>query len=346
MPFLRNTWYCAAWATELHEQEMFARKLLGENILFLRKENGDVAAMSNACPHRFAPLHKGIRTGDTVACPYHGLQFNTEGACILNPNEGGKIPQAATLTTYPAVEKWGAIWVWMGNASNADEATIPDFSLQDEREGWSTVRGMEPVAANYKLVVDNLMDRTHIQFMHPQLAFNGELPKNFERRQSFEQIGDEVWDYHEELNSPKYPFLQQSWPDAPDNIMSHLDVRWSAPGNMLLDAGTVVMGTDRKVGVKTPMAHIVTPADETSSYYFWSQTRNKNTNNPEVDEKIKHAISSTIRLEDGEMVADCVEMMGTHDLMSKKPVLLETDAAAMRVRRVLDKLITEEQETK
>lgn len=56
MAFLKNCWYCAGWAYELEEEGHFARKFLGESVLVFRKEDGEVAAMSNVCPHRFAPL--------------------------------------------------------------------------------------------------------------------------------------------------------------------------------------------------------------------------------------------------------------------------------------------------
>ena len=345
MAFLRNTWYCAGWAYELEETGHFARKLLGESVLVMRKQDGSVAAVGNVCPHRFAPLHKGIREGDSFACPYHGLVFNSEGKCTHNPNKGGVIPEAAKVPSYPLVERWGALWIWMGDPERANPETIPDFSMASEQEGWAVVRGFHLTHGHYELVVDNLMDRTHVQFLHPLLRFTEERPENFETVQSMGQTGNMIWDYMEELNSPRFPILKMTWPDLPDDIdiMNYFDVRWEPPGNMLLHAGTVQMNTDRKVGAHSNGANLITPADENNTYYFWSQARDRDIDNPEIDAGIKKGVGDTFKNEDGQMVADCAELMSTNDLMELDPVLLPSDAAAMRARRIMAKLIAEEQ---
>jgi phenylpropionate dioxygenase-like ring-hydroxylating dioxygenase large terminal subunit len=344
MPFLRNAWYCAAWAYELEEEQgHFARKLLGESVLLMRKEDGVVAAMGNVCPHRFAPLHKGPRTGDVFSCPYHGLEFNSDGQCVGNPNHGGVVPSAARVKTYPLVERWGALWIWMGDPARADPDGIPDFSMAAEREGWAVVRGLHLTAAHYELVVDNLMDRTHVQHLHPLLRFSSEKPADFAVEQSVEQTGNLIWDYHVELNSPKFPILSLTWPDAPDDIMNYFDVRWEAPGNMLLHAGSVQMNTDRKIGSHTEGANLITPSDENHTYYFWSNARDSNIHDKEIDAGIKKGVGGTFEFEDGAMVADVSELMGTNDLMSLKPLLLPSDEAAVRARRIMAKLIAEEQ---
>lgn len=344
MVYLRNTWYCAGWAAEIEDNKHYGRKILGENILFFRKEeDGTPAAIGNVCPHRFASLSAGPRNGDVFACPYHGLEFNAEGKCVHNPNEGGVIPRACKVPSYPLVEKWQALWIWMGDSEKADPALIPDFSMQVEKEGWSVVRGHYTTNAYYELVVDNLMDRTHVQYLHPLLRHMTKTPENFEVVQSVEQNGDTVWDYHQELNTPHYPLLKALWPDAPPNISNYFDVRWTAPGNMLLNSGTVEMGTERKIGSHTPMANLVTPLDENNTHYFWSQARDKNINNPEIDKKIQMGVGHTFEHEDGAMVAMCRSNMGTHDLMALSPVLLPSDAGAVRVRRILKRLIEEEQ---
>lgn len=343
MPFLMNAWYCAAWDDEFEEEPHFARKLLGRQVLLFKKEDGTFGAMGNACPHRFAPLHKGPRKGDTFVCPYHGLEFGPDGACTHNPNEGGKIPRAAKVPSYPIVARDNALWIWMGDAEKADPELIPDFSMIKAREGWDVVRGHHITEAHYELVMDNLMDRTHVQFLHPLLKLIGEQPENFQRIQSVEQVGNMIWDYHGEVNCTKYPLLDALWPDAPEILENYFDVRWEAPANMLLNAGTVEVGTNREVGVHLPMSNLLTPADETSTHYFWSQARDKNINREDMDEMIKAGVAHTFKNEDGEMVADCMEQMGTSDLMRLNPVMLPGDASSIRARRILGSMIAAEQ---
>lgn len=348
MAYLRNTWYCAGWAEELDDGKHIGRKMLGENVLLYRTEAGALTAMGNICPHRFASLSNGTRHGDNIACPYHGLQFSPSGECVLNPNDGGVIPKKCKVPTYTLVERWHALWIWMGDPDKIDEDLIPDFSTTVEREGWAVVRGHHETHGNYQLVVDNLMDRTHVQFMHPLLKFQGEISPDFKRNQSLEQIGNIVWDYHEELSSPHYALLKPLWPEAPEVIDNYLDVRWEPPGNMLLDSGTVEPGTDRKVGAHMPMANLITPVDENSTHYFWAQARDQNTTNPEMNEKIKMGVAHTFKNEDGAVVADCAQNMismgleNPNDLMELNPVLLKTDGAAVRARRILASLIEAE----
>src|SRR3546814_3960656 len=100
MPYLRNCWYLAAWSDEVGD-EFLERRLLGDSVLMYRLSDGSVAALSNRCPHRFDPLHLGKRVGDAIQCPYHGLQYASDGSCIANPQGNRANPAAARLHRYP-----------------------------------------------------------------------------------------------------------------------------------------------------------------------------------------------------------------------------------------------------
>ncbi|HEY6992180.1 MAG TPA: Rieske 2Fe-2S domain-containing protein, partial [Xanthobacteraceae bacterium] len=74
--YLRNAWYVAAWSDDLADGQLLPRTILKQPIVLYRKPDGNVAALEDRCPHRFAPLHMGkIVAGDRVQCPYHGLEF-------------------------------------------------------------------------------------------------------------------------------------------------------------------------------------------------------------------------------------------------------------------------------
>ena len=57
--YLRNAWYVAAWSDDLAEGQLLGRTVLKEPIVLFRKADGNVAALQDRCPHRFAPLHMG-----------------------------------------------------------------------------------------------------------------------------------------------------------------------------------------------------------------------------------------------------------------------------------------------
>ena len=92
--FLENAWYAACWSDDVG-QALFERTIIGESILLYRKRDGSAVAMGNACPHRFAPLDRGQLLDDVVECPYHGLRYDSSGACVHNPHGNGKVPQRA-----------------------------------------------------------------------------------------------------------------------------------------------------------------------------------------------------------------------------------------------------------
>src|ERR1700733_3819169 len=101
-PYLRDVWYVAAWSSEV-ERDLFPRTILDQRLVLWRTERGEVVAMGDTCPHRFAPLHRGKLIGDAVECPYHGLRFGPAGRCVLNPH-GETIPASLRVASIPTVE--------------------------------------------------------------------------------------------------------------------------------------------------------------------------------------------------------------------------------------------------
>ena len=168
MAFLKNCWYVAAHPSEVG-REPLARTILNEKLMMYRGEDGRGHALGNVCPHRFAFLSKGKLVGDVIECPYHGLRFDTTGACVHNPHGDGTIPPHARVKSYPFVERHGLFWIWMGNVARADPEIIPDFSALVQ-DGFAPVHGYLQIQANYQLLVDNLMDLTHIEFLHTALS--------------------------------------------------------------------------------------------------------------------------------------------------------------------------------
>jgi vanillate O-demethylase monooxygenase subunit len=65
--YLRNAWYVAAWSDDLADGQLLGRTIMKEPVVLYRKADGNVAALQDRCPHRFAPLHMGkIVHGDRV----------------------------------------------------------------------------------------------------------------------------------------------------------------------------------------------------------------------------------------------------------------------------------------
>jgi vanillate O-demethylase monooxygenase subunit len=267
MSFLREMWYAASWDEEVAAMPV-GLTLLDEPIVFYRNAAGQVVALSDTCPHRFAPLHLGKVNGDVISCPYHGLQFGQDGKCVLNPH--GPIPAAAHLRAYPVALRYGLLWVWMGmGPADFDKLPVlPEFSI----EGLTWVHGTIAVGANYQLVIDNLMDLTHVEFMHPMLA----MPGASYRVKYEAKVEDDVVSSISLLeNEPTSPLIRMLWPAAPDHTKFDTHMRWRAPSNLMLGMNvTTVDGDLNDPVLRMPTAHILTPVSATATRYFWAAAKN------------------------------------------------------------------------
>jgi len=335
MAFLENAWYVAAWGDEIG-RKLFSRRIIGESVLLFRKQNGEAVAIGNVCPHRFAPLDMGRLIGDTVECPYHGLRFDQSGACVLAARDGA-LP--TKVRKFPLVERYGCVWVWMGDERRADPATIPgfDYLLDDTRR---QVRG-EPllVNANYKLIIDNLLDLTHVQFVH----------REFHQIEAFSRGTHEVVRDGSTIYSKfwfpngKAPFLAKHLPD-PETIVDHwAEMRWDAPSLMFLDSGVTPTGRPRSEGITMYGTHLLTPETETTTHYFFVNSRDFKVADTEVDQGIREWQRVGFGLQDKPLIEAIQRTMGaTADLTSFKPVWLASDAPAARVRQMLTNSINRE----
>jgi len=165
MMFLKSAWYAAAWGDEV-SKELFVRTVAGEAILLTRGDDGTPRALADSCPHRFAPLSAGCRTDGRIRCAYHGLEFDLDGRYVHNPHVTGARPAAARVRSYAVVERYGLVWLWLGDAGHADPARIPDFAFLDDPR-WLVVHGTIHGSGHFELFTDNLMDLGHTEFLHP-----------------------------------------------------------------------------------------------------------------------------------------------------------------------------------
>jgi len=69
------------------------------------------------------------------------------------------------VRSYALVERHGFVWIWMGEAEQADPARIPDFK-ENAAPGWWPTRVLLPIKGHYQLVVENLLDLSHVAFVH------------------------------------------------------------------------------------------------------------------------------------------------------------------------------------
>jgi phenylpropionate dioxygenase-like ring-hydroxylating dioxygenase large terminal subunit len=336
MTYLRNAWYVAAWASEVGKH-LFHRTVLGEPVLLYRRENGEVTAMQDRCPHRFVPLHLGRLIGDTVECGYHGLQFDCQGTCIANPFDG-KVPKAAKVKTYAAVERHGIVWLWAGDAVAADPALIPDFAYLDDPKR-AKVPGYKHVKAHYELLVDNLADLSHTHILH-RSALGVENPRGEHSvTQEGETVRSRFW--YPSIHIP--PLYGKYLGDTDAIVDRWTEITWNAPSHVRLDAGVTRAGRPRDEGLSAIGTHLFTPETEPSTHYFYCHVRNFKVDDPATDESVRKWQLEAFHGEDAPMIEAQQHSLGeVTDLLSLKPILLASDAGAIRIRRVLAAKIARE----
>jgi vanillate O-demethylase monooxygenase subunit len=342
MSYLRNAWYMAAWSGELGDAGL-AREICERPIYFYRLENGNPAAILDRCPHRFAPLSLGRREGDILICPYHGLGFGPDGRCVHNPFSD-HIPAAAVIPTFAVQERDGIVWLWAGDPGAANPALIPDFSFVPDAPGWRTITGYTLMEANYEYGTDNLLDLSHIEFVHKgSFAGQGVI---FAGEHGVRQEGNTL---HSNWWMPGIaPPSVARGVYPPGALVDHwLEMRWNPPASMRLNIGVCPHGAPRETGFELPQAHILTPANAHQTHYFWSSSRSNDIDNAGLDAMLRAMFQQAFDEEDKPIIEAAYANVRANpekggDFWSEKPLSLGIDQGGARARRLLEKLIAQE----
>jgi vanillate O-demethylase monooxygenase subunit len=162
-PFIFDEWYVAAFGDEVG-RSLLARTLLGKKVLLYRTAAGEAVALDDRCAHRSYPLSEGQLEGDTVVCGYHGFRYDAQGNCIEVPAMAN-CPRTIGVKRYALVERGPLLWIWMGDAAQADPARIPDTSYQWSPD-WVCSKGYLHLPGNYVSLHENLLDLTHLSYIH------------------------------------------------------------------------------------------------------------------------------------------------------------------------------------
>jgi phenylpropionate dioxygenase-like ring-hydroxylating dioxygenase large terminal subunit len=341
--YLQNTWYAAAHRDELNAAPL-ARTLLDQPIVFYRTSNGTATALQDRCPHRFAPLSMGKVRGDELECGYHGLRFNCAGACSHNPH--GPVPPRAKVRSYPVTERYGFIWLWPGEPALANPDLLPAFNFLADRETYTVLPGYLHVKANYQLIVDNLLDLSHALFVHPHFAIPGQSIEEqlaaIKTKTTTEGNAVTAWRMRKSV-PPNGP-TRQIFGFGPEPVDSRAHMHWHAPAVINFDVGSCLADTPESGGLCIPQAHLISPETQLTSHYFFAAARNMRRDDPAAGQELYNLLDLAFRHQDEPMIEAAQRNMGeTGDLESLEPILLRTDGAPVAARRVLQRLIAEEQ---
>ena len=339
MNFIKNAWYVACWSDDVKKGEMFHRKLLDELVVFYRKEDGTAVALQDRCPHRFIPLHLGTVRGDSIECAYHGLTFDCSGKCVKNPHGDGKIPAAAKVRSYPVADKHGMVWIWMGR-QEADPARIPDYSVLEADAGFATSRGYLHIDANYELMAENLLDLSHITYLH-----DGYLG-------SPEQVGaDQVLKEEEgKIHCNRWmpnisvpPIFDMVYRRDHKPVDMWTNMTWIPPSCFLLDSGVHEVGGEREDHGWYYGIHILTPESSKTVHYHFAAAMPPGTDmTPDQAAEFSRLRAYAFQVQDKPIINAQQEAIGDNDFWAMKPVLLNVDIGPVRMRRAIERMVKED----
>ena len=165
--FVRDSWYVVAFSHEVDGTKALSRRCCNDPVVLFRTAENQAVALFDRCPHRGVPLSQGRPIGDSIQCAYHGIRFGSDGACTLIPSQDSLLPHMR-VKSYPLVERAGFVWIWPGDPARASIDLLPDHdALGLERPGLTaTPYLMIEIQANYAMLFENLLDTSHISFLH------------------------------------------------------------------------------------------------------------------------------------------------------------------------------------
>ena len=290
---VRNAWYVACWENEL-EGAPLARKILGEPLVFFRDESGAPAALLDQCPHRGVPLSLGKVIGGELQCPYHGLRFDGEGTCVLNPHVPGK--SRLRTSSRRVVARHGAVWIWGGDPQQADPAAIPDYGWFDaDRDDYRVVRRLIHVRASFELIVDNLLDLSHAEYIHANTV--GKAGASNHSTSDLESGEDFVTVFRKTRGIAPSAFWKSVWTRTA-LIDQESNMTWRPASNLLLDLAVMPPGEQRDAGYHFPSAHLLTPETEGSTHYFFALSRNFELDDEALSARIGETFARVFNEED------------------------------------------------
>lgn len=332
--FVDNAWYAIALREEVGE-ELVSRRIAGVSVVLYRTSEGHAVALRDRCPHRGYPLSESKRVGDSIECGYHGFVFECSGRCVVVPGQS-KIPSRADVASYPIVEAGPFVWIWMGAAELADETPLPLGDLAFGHDDWAFTAGRVEIGCHYELLVDNLLDLTHENWIHPTTigaAALSESPLEVSVDEDERRV-----EAVRHMAGVEAPPAYAPYADAAGNIDRTQRIQFFAPSIYILDVRISEPGSD-VAGLTAKVTYLLTPRDEGSTDYYYCIGRTTRLDDPAADDEA-HARQAALIAEDAaavELLQERIESEGQIDEVSVK-----IDTGGLAARRMIRLQIEQE----
>jgi phenylpropionate dioxygenase-like ring-hydroxylating dioxygenase large terminal subunit len=332
--FPLDRWYVAGFSWEFEEKPV-ARTLLGNPVVLFRA-NGAIAALEDRCCHRHLPLSHGTVEGPAIRCGYHGLLFAPDGRCAEIPGQV-KIPASACVRAYPLQERNQIVWMWIGRTPESQPTGDAPAHPWHDDPLYQFKGDVYHYKAPYQLIHDNLLDLSHLGYVHAR-TIGGNAQIHVSPEMTITDGPDWVRVVRHMRDSSPPPTYLEAWPftgridrwQESEFRVSHFLI-WT--GGM--DAGAGDLHDPARAGFHMRGFHGITPETETTSFYFWTISSNRNSARPGMADKIHRDTALTFD-EDREVIEAQHANMARFPGVS--PIGIHVDTALNRARRIIARL--------
>lgn len=335
-PLVRNCWYVAGLAAEIGRTPL-ARRLLGNDVVLYRTQDGRPVAMRNRCPHRSFPLARGTLQGDRIVCGYHGMQFEPDGLCAAMPALSST-PSTVSVRTYPVVDRGPLTWIWTGSPDLADEHLIPDTGWLSD-PAWGTVSGQFHIASDYVAMHENLIDQTHFPFLHPETVGTPEYARS---RLTASTDGDQVVIRRELRDAPPPAVYGEPAGIMHKRVDRTSEARFVSPALHVAFAEVADPAPDAGAPerYRYTITHAFTPETNTSIHYWWFNSRDYRPGDARIDTFLREA-SGRAYAEDVEALEWIMDVV-RNDVDPQIDLSFAPDKPGLLARRIMYRLALKE----
>jgi phenylpropionate dioxygenase-like ring-hydroxylating dioxygenase large terminal subunit len=332
----RNGWYVAAFCNEIG-QSLLSRWILNEPIVMFRKADGAAVALQGRCPHRHFPLGESRRIGDTIQCGYHGMTFGADGKCTFIPSQV-KVPGVYSVHAYPLVERGLWAWIWPGDPALADEALLPtleEIGYSSDPAFYARPFYSQQVGGRYQLLNDNLLDLTHLGYLHSgSIGTNDDAATPEERDMNDRRLSSRRY----MRNTPATPLITQRF-GIEGNVDRISGMDFFFPGfHAGLGDTTFTEGHPRagETIAASRVWHAVTPGTRYTTNYFFAMGSEDRNGVEAMVELLKPVIAEDV------FATEQIEKIVTTLDEVPQELLLRSDQTAVMGRRRLQAMMDAE----
>ena len=246
------------------------------------------------------------------------------------------------VVSYPVVEQDSFVWVWVGDPALADPDNVPRARHMDSPD-WTTVCGMEPIDADYGLLVDNLLDLSHETYLHGGYIGTPEVAETPITTEVDEGAGIVRVSRH--MDDAECPPFYASSTGIEGRITRWQDIEYFAPCLYLLHSRVAPVGVlpepdgSDPGGFHTEVTYAITPSGDGKVYDFWAVSRDWATDDDEVTEFLR-GNNHTVVMQDVDALNLLQRTLGT-ERHGYQELSINIDTGGLAARRILARLVEE-----